>query len=150
MQNDAALPLLTDDDRDDHSARALVASGHGDMRALLAHLLSAGGFEVAKVRDGNEALERIGDNLMASPPRYFDLVVVDLRSRQKSGLNLFLRLRHGNWRPPVILVVPSNDAALRAETAQHGPFAVLEWPFAVEQLHAVARAARHSARRAQP
>jgi DNA-binding response OmpR family regulator len=148
MRNEPLLPLLADDERAD-PARALVASGQGDMRALLAHLLGAGGFDVVKVRDGNEALERIADHLMASPPRRFDLVVVDLRVRQRSGLNLFLRLRHGDWRPPVIVIVPADDAGLRAETLQHGAFAVLEWPFAVDELHAAARAASAQVRGAR-
>ena len=148
MRNELSLPTLAEQEGVDR-ARALVASGQGEMRALLAHLLGASGFDVVKVRDGNEALERIGDNLMASPPRRFDLVIVDLRVRQKSGLNLFLRLRHGDWRPPVILVLPSDDGGLRAEVAQHGAFALLEWPFGVEQLHAVAAAARQSARQAR-
>src|SRR5438552_6266803 len=99
---------------------ALVAAADPDARRHLAELLRASGFDVVKVRDGNEALERIGDYLMGSSPRRFDLVLVDLRRRERNGLDLFFHLRHGDWRPPVILVVPGGSVTLRAEAESHG------------------------------
>jgi len=141
MHNEPALPLVAEDETG-ASARVLIASEQGDMRALLAHLLTAAGFEVSKVRDGDEALERIGDQLSQSPPRRFDLVVVDVRQREAPGLDLFLRLGHGSWRPPVVLIVPSDDTMLRARMADLGAAALLEWPFAVDELHAATAMAR--------
>jgi DNA-binding response OmpR family regulator len=121
---------------------ALVASAARAQRMLLTQLLRRCGFEVAKVRDENEALDRIGDFLISRPPRYFDLVVVDLRVRQRSGLSLFLRLRHGDWRPPVIVIVAGDDQALREEAHQHGALAVLEWPFEFARFERAVLAAR--------
>src|SRR4051812_31779293 len=90
----------------------LVATADSELRVQLAQRLEQAGFDPVKVRDSHEALDRIGDYLMSSPPRYFGLVIVDLRMRGRKGLDLFLRLRHGDWKPPVLLIVPDGDEGL--------------------------------------
>jgi DNA-binding response OmpR family regulator len=117
----------------------LVATADSELRAQLAQRLKIAGFDPVKVRDAHEALDRIGDYLMGNPPRYFGLVIVDLRLRGRKGLDLFLRLRHGDWKPPVILIIPDGDAALTAEAERLEPAAVLTWPFSLEILQLAAR-----------
>jgi len=117
----------------------LIATADSDLRSQLAQRLRSSGFDTVKVRDSHEALDRIGDYLMASPPRYFGLVIVDLRLRGRKGLDLFLRLRHGDWKPPVILIIPEDDAALSAEADRVKPAAVLTWPFTLELLQSAAQ-----------
>jgi len=143
MRNESALPIPSP--LEATAPLAIVAATEGERRMHLALLLQLGGFDVVKVRDATEALDRIGDYLMGSAPRYFDLVVVDMSRRERSGLDLFLRLRHGRWRPPVVLIVPGGNEALRAEAEGHGAFAVLEWPLSAETLQRTAVAARRFA-----
>jgi DNA-binding response OmpR family regulator len=117
----------------------LVATADPDLRVQLAQQLRTGGFDPVKVRDSHEALDRIGDYLMGNPPRYFGLVIVDLRLRGRKGLDLFLRLRHGDWKPPVILIIPDGDAALAVEAERLEPAAVLVWPCSLELVQLAAK-----------
>jgi len=144
MRNQSALPQDLAVGVPARPPLALVTAADSQSRRLLAQVIRAIGFNPVSVRDGNEALERIGDYLMSSSPRRFALVLVDLRRRERNGLDLFFHLRHGEWRPPVILVVPRGHATLRAEADAHGALAVLEWPFEVTELQRVAEHARRS------
>jgi DNA-binding response OmpR family regulator len=113
-----------------------------EQRELLSRWLRRYRFDVATVRDESEALDRIGDFLLGARSRRFELVVVDVRVRQRGGLGLFLGLRRGDWRPPVILIVASGDEALRAETASFGAATVLEWPVALDTFARAVQAIR--------
>jgi len=125
-------------ERDRERPLVLIATADSELRAQLAQRLKLGGFDPVKVRDSHEALDRIGDYLMSNPPRYFGLVIVDLRLRGRKGLDLFLRLRHGDWKPPVILIIPDGDATLSAEAQRLQPAATLTWPFSLELLQTAA------------
>jgi DNA-binding response OmpR family regulator len=132
------LPHADEPANDRQRPLVLIATADPDLRAQLAQRLKLGGFDPVKVRDSHEALDRIGDYLMSNPPRYFGLVIVDLRLRGRKGLDLFLRLRHGDWKPPVILIVPDGDEALSAEAAKLQPAATLTWPFSLELVQLAA------------
>jgi len=99
-------------------------------------------FDVEYAGDGSDVLDRIGDLLMSVPPRRFDLVIVDLRTRPRHELDVFLRLRRSDWRPPIVVIVPAGDAELREEAERCEVFATLEWPFAAEALERLVAAAR--------
>ncbi len=128
-----------DEEPDRERPLVLVATADPDLRVQLAQRLKASGFDPVKVRDSHEALDRIGDYLMGNPPRYFGLVIVDLRLRGRKGLDLFLRLRHGDWKPPVILIIPEGDATLAAEAERLEPAAVLGWPCSLELVQLAAK-----------
>jgi DNA-binding NtrC family response regulator len=130
MSQQGAAQSLDFPAEDTDTAFALVVAPGREQRTDLSRLLRRCGFDVATVSDQSEALDRIGDFLLGG--RHFELVVVDVRVHQRSGLSVLLGLRHGSWRPPVILVVAAGDRALGKDTEHHGAFAVLEWPFAFE------------------
>jgi DNA-binding response OmpR family regulator len=130
---------------DDDAPLALVAASAHDSRRLLSHALRGCGFEVVTVRDDHEALARISDFLLGAQARTFDLVVIDLSTRQRSGLSLLLSLRYCDC-PPVIAILPDGDEELHEEVERRGAFIVLSWPLSFDELRKVALAVREPTR----
>jgi FixJ family two-component response regulator len=103
------------------SLRVLVADDDDDMRALVAALLHANGFEVLEVRDGEAAL--------------------DVKMPKFSGLGVLSALRRSAMGLPVILMTALSDASVGTLAKRLGAVAVLRKPFAPEDLlNAMAKA----------
>jgi len=129
-----AAPLGTDAGPT-RSARVLVADDNADMREYLTRILTAGGYEVAAVTDGVEALD-------AARRRTPDLVVSDVMMPRLDGLELVSRLR-GDSRTasvPVLLLSARAGQEASIEGLRAGADDYLVKPFAAAELLARVRA----------
>jgi CheY-like chemotaxis protein len=122
------------------SLRVLVADDDDDMRALVAALLHANGFEVLEVRDGEAALDLL-DATVDDPLTCPNVVVTDVKMPKFSGLGVLSALRRSAMGLPVILMTALSDASVGTLAKRLGAVAVLRKPFAPEDLlNAMAKA----------
>ncbi len=87
--------------------RILLAEDDDDMRESLADVLSAAGFDVARVSSGTEMLEALSD--ADAGPEAPDVIITDVIMPGFSGINVIEELRAEGWRQP-ILVISGFDA----------------------------------------
>jgi len=105
----------------------LVAEDDPDMRRLVATLLRMAGHRVVEASDGTEVLSHIG-----SAP--IDVIVSDINMPGLSGLDLIAALREARRRTPVVLITAFGTDEMRTIAADLGAVAVLDKPFAPEDL----------------
>ena len=84
--------------------RVLIADDEEDTRSLLRAMLEAQDWEVIEARDGQEALEKIIDELP-------DLVVIDNRMPARTGAEVCQHLRQGSIAIPVVLMTGASRAS---------------------------------------
>jgi DNA-binding NtrC family response regulator len=114
-------------------ARILLAEDDFEMRRLLARALSHAGFELVQAASGDEALDKLADQLL-DEAEAFDLVIADIRMPGCTGLDLLACLRHFDWNTPVILITAFGNVETHDEAKRLGAFAVFDKPFDLEDL----------------
>lgn len=119
--------------------RVLVAEDDAALRGRVVGALRCAGFVVEPAVTGYQAVERLGGSI-AGPQPDFDLVIADLEMPGYDGLDLLAVARHLPLGPPVILITALGDAAIHAAARRIGAAAVLDKPFDVDELVAVAEA----------
>jgi DNA-binding response OmpR family regulator len=113
-------------------ARVLVVDDEPDLRELVAFRLSSDGYEVTELASGVELLRTLR---RADAPGDFDIVVMDVRMPQLSGIDALASLRASGCALPVILMSGSPDAATGARAlALDAP--LLAKPFELRDLSA--------------
>jgi CheY-like chemotaxis protein len=82
----------------------LVVDDDPDARDFFVTVLEDHGYATVSARDGNEALDRIGDGLP-------DLVTLDITMPEKSGVGVYRKLREdeGLKDIPVIIITGVSD-----------------------------------------
>lgn len=113
--------------------RVLLAEDDAEMRPLLSLTLTRAGFELVLASSGDEALDRIADQLLEDAEA-FDLVIADIRMPGCTGLDLLSCLRHFDWHTPVILITAFGSSETHDEALRLGAFAVFDKPFDLEDL----------------
>jgi DNA-binding response OmpR family regulator len=83
--------------------RILLAEDDDDMRASLADLLCAAGFEVEPVSNGTEMLEALSLASEAGPDTP-DVIITDVIMPGFSGINVVEELRAEGWRQPILVI----------------------------------------------
>jgi DNA-binding NtrC family response regulator len=111
----------------------LLAEDDFEMRRLLTSRLTRAGFDLVHVASGDEALDRIADQLVEESDE-FDIVVADVGMPGCTGLDLLACLRHFDWHTPVILITAFATAATHEEARRLGAFAIFDKPFDLEDL----------------
>ena len=96
--------------------------------------------KVEVVRTGADGLDR----MRAEPP---DIIILDLRLPDQSGLDVYQAIREIDARIPVIFVTVAKSADAAIEAMQQGAFDYLFKPLDLVQLQAVVAAALEVARR---
>ena len=120
--------------------RVLVAEDDRAMRDLITSLLRDAGYDVVEACDGAQLLDRIGDLAGRLHGRHaIELIISDIRMPGLTGLDVLAALRVAYWRTPVILITAFGDEESHAEANQLGALAVLDKPFALEELLALVR-----------
>lgn len=112
------------------TARLLVVDDDPPTRRMLGRLLEMNGWRVTLAADGKEALSTLAQAT-------FDAVLSDVQMPRMDGFELLeqLQLRHPEL--PVVLMTALLDPHKQARAQQSAALALLEKPFAVEQLRAV-------------
>lgn len=109
--------------------RILVVEDDVDSAKILKIQMESAGFEAHTVEQGVKAL-----NYAAEHP--VDLVILDLRLPDISGLEVCKRLRKlcHPWVPPILILTAMNDPADRLHGFAHGADAYLTKPYQVTEL----------------
>ena len=108
--------------------RILVADDDADTRVLLGVLLEQRGWEVIEATNGQEALEKVIDEMP-------DVALLDNRMPERTGAEVYRQLRAGNVEVPVILMTGLSKASELAR--QLGIRYFLPKPFVVGDVVAV-------------
>lgn len=77
-------------------ARLLVVDDEGDIRQLYAEELREDGHDVSTAGSGAEVMDQLHRHR-------FDLVILDIKLDQESGLDLLQQMAHNHGNTPVIL-----------------------------------------------
>jgi DNA-binding response OmpR family regulator len=116
-----------------------LAEDDHELRSILATALRREGFNVVEVRNGNELLEQVGSSLLDRRHRMrFDLIITDLRMPGKNGLDILNGLDQGGITTPVLLMTAFSDERTRALARRFGAVGVLDKPFDLDELIALA------------
>ena len=111
----------------------LVADDDEDMRALVATLLDANGFDVLQAADGEAALDLL-NSAVDDPRTCPDVVIADVKMPKFSGLGVLSALRRAEVRLPVILMTALGDGSVGTVAKRLGAVDVLHKPFAPDDL----------------
>ena len=102
----------------------LVVDDESDVREMVRAFLEIDGFDVvAEANDGVDALEQY---LALNPPPLPDIVVLDNRMPQMSGLEAAARMLERHPQQKIVMFSAHLDADTRAEAAQMGVSACLD------------------------
>jgi two-component system response regulator MprA len=114
--------------------RVLVVDDERAVRDSLRRALELEGYDVELAADGEEALERLGQN--GEP----DAVVLDILMPRMDGLEVCRRLRREGHRLPVLMLTARDEVENRVAGLDAGADDYVTKPFALEELLARLRA----------
>lgn len=119
-------------------ARILLAEDDFELRRMLSMLLSADGYEVVEVTDGQQLLDylsqrRAEDSAEAEP----DLIISDVCMPQVDGLEVLERLRNAQVPTPVVLMTAFANAAIFDQADELGAVTLLTKPFELDDLRMI-------------
>ncbi len=121
--------------------RVLIVEDEPDIRDLLVFHLERDGYQVAKARNGADALRQA----QASPP---DLVLLDLMLPEMDGLEVCRRLRQdpATQAVPIVMLTARGDEVDRVLGLEMGADDYVVKPFSPRELVARVRAVLRRAR----
>jgi len=112
------------------SIKILVAEDDPDISEVLCDRLKAKGYEVTQARDGQEALDALGQKIP-------DLVFLDIQMPRLSGIEALTRIK-AQWPDlPVIIMTAYGTIGLAVEAMKVGAADFLTKPFNPDQLDTV-------------
>jgi two-component system nitrogen regulation response regulator GlnG len=117
----------------------LVDDDPGLILAQMSHALAALGVEIDVARSGEEGLSR----LAASPA---DVILLDVRLPDLSGLEVYQRVRQLDARTPVVFITATTAADTAIAAMQQGAYDYLFKPLDPQQLRRVVGQALQLAR----
>ncbi|MBN1472731.1 MAG: sigma-54-dependent Fis family transcriptional regulator [Syntrophaceae bacterium] len=107
-------------------------------RVMLKKLLSGWGYNVAEANDGSVAVEEVRK-------RSFDLVLMDIRMMNVSGIEALEQIRQINPSIPVIIMTAYASVETAVSALKKGAYDYLTKPLDFDELQmAIARATEHS------
>lgn len=99
----------------------ILAEDDGDLREVLAEVLSEMGAEVESVVDGGRFLVSVASQYNEGrTPRQVDLIVTDIRMPVCSGLDILDGIRAARWTTPVIIMTGLQTPTVRARAIKLG------------------------------
>ena len=116
------------------SPRVIVAEDDRVARELLTEILTAEGFEVTAVDDGQGAIDAMHDQC-------FELCVSDVRMGSVGGFEVLAAFQEQSPQTPVILLTAFGDVAGAMSAIQKGAYDYVSKPFNVEELKVTLRRA---------
>ena len=108
------------------SKPVLVVDDEADIRNVVVFLLEEEGYEVRTARDGQEALERVAEELPAA-------ILLDMKMPRMDGWQFAreFRSRYGR-RAPLIVMTAAENAGQRADEVQADDY--VGKPFELDEL----------------
>jgi DNA-binding NtrC family response regulator len=124
-------------------ARVLIVDDDLQSVEVLRASLAASGYEVDRASHGADALMAIR---LVRP----DVVLLDIRMRPLSGVEVLKRLHAIDATIPVIMVTAADDPVLIRETREIGAYGYLVKPVEPQQLSRLVAEALAESRRTRP
>ena len=109
------------------SARILVVDDQRNMRATLAMMLRAAGFDVEEAVDAEQGIE-------FGVKGAYDLIISDLRMGEASGLDLLREVKKAASHAEIILMTAYGTVESAVEAMRLGAHDYLQKPFTEEEL----------------
>ncbi|MBL8740571.1 MAG: response regulator [Myxococcales bacterium] len=110
-----------------------LAEDDQDIRWMLKEALLAGGYDVLELPDGLALMTLLSAAMTDELPPP-DFIVADIRMPHATGLEALQALQRTALTTPVVLMTAFMDNETRAQADMWGAAAVLEKPFAPDQL----------------
>src|SRR5215212_4908961 len=114
-------------------ARILLVDDEQAVQTLLTYPLRKEGYEVVGVMDGQEALDRFGEER-------FDLVVLDIMLPKLDGIEVCRRLRTRS-QVPIIMLTAKGDEVDKVAGLEMGADDYITKPFSVREFRSRVKAA---------
>lgn len=114
----------------------LVADDDGDMRSLIAKVLTRDGYVVSEARDGHE-LMKIARAAAKEEGEAPEIIISDVRMPGATGLQAIEEMRGLLEHTVIIVITAFVDAEIQREAQRLGAMRVLRKPFDVDILRAV-------------
>ncbi len=114
-------------------ARILLVDDEQAVQTLLTYPLRKEGYEVVEAKDGQEALDRFGEER-------FDLVVLDIMLPKLDGIEVCRRLRTRS-QVPIIMLTAKGDEVDKVAGLEMGADDYITKPFSVREFRSRVKAA---------
>jgi len=114
----------------DANARILLVEDEPAQRRLLADFLQSLGYQVEEAASAGQAVERLGSGGM-------DLILLDVRLPDQSGLDLLGTLRQQHPQIPVVVMTAYGDLRQAVSAIKQGAADYLAKPLDLDELAAV-------------
>ena len=108
----------------------LVADDDPSIRALLKTFLEGEGFVVSEAKSGGEVLSI----LRAGPERKPDLLVMDVRMPEASGIDVLQKINEQSLEVPVVLMTAFSTSSIAIKSMQLGAYDYIIKPFDLEDV----------------
>jgi DNA-binding response OmpR family regulator len=109
------------------SVHVLFAEDDDGLRTIVVDELHEAGFTVEPVNDGNFAISSLKSNV-------YDLVLLDIRMPNKSGVEVLEFMQSENIHTPTIMVTGVDDRSVAIQTLELGASDILTKPFTASDL----------------
>ena len=111
--------------------KILIADDDAGIRQVLRDLLSDEGFEIEETESGNGVLQALSAKNDEAP----QLILMDVRMPEKSGIEVMREARGGTKSPlPVIVMTAYGTSNIAIETMQLGAYDYLTKPFDLDDV----------------
>ena len=126
MTNSGVLDMRAMKKRSKIPFTILIVEDNDFVRMQIVRFLDEAGFEVIEAADGQQALDKINENI--------DIAIVDVRMEPIDGFEFIRTIRGQNMETPVILVTGDQNPDLLNEANKWGVAAVLMKPVQRDRL----------------
>jgi two-component system cell cycle sensor histidine kinase/response regulator CckA len=111
------------------SGRVLVVEDEPSLRTMACGVLAGGGYTVAEVADGAQALE-----LLERDPHCCDALLLDVNMPRLNGLSVYQVVRRRFPHLKVVVVSGYLTQDVKDQFREHGPVIFLNKPFRVDEV----------------
>ena len=130
--------MLVPSGRPQRRARVIVAEDDAELRHMVSSLLSADGYDVVEVVNGEELLDYVAsltraDGKCVDP----DLIISDICMPEMDGLQVLKRLRDAQVATPVVLMTAFANQAICEQADHLGAITLLSKPFEIDDLRMI-------------
>ena len=112
----------------------LVAEDDDEMRKLLIRVLDGDGYATLACSNGIDLFTHLEPFLFNQNALEFKAIIADIRMPGLTGLEILEDLHDFKGFPPMILITAFGDASIHARAEMAGVTALLDKPFAIEDL----------------
>ena len=111
----------------ERASTILIADDDAAIRSLLTDLLESEGYHTATAKSGTEVMRQA----RSEPP---DLIILDLRMPDLTGIEIMRRLRDEGLSIPVLLITAYGTASTAIQAIQLGAYDYIIKPFEIDDV----------------